>query len=135
MILYLLTISSQQKLQFIQKSDLDDVLKWLHQNIPAFHVYRSSYERSGKYSQLHFHGIISVGNYFHWKPYVQYGDADFMHLTFRVQWQRIRDVHGATSYVFKDTHNDSIKQDQIFQENVFKYNYFNIDTQEYKLLI
>ena len=132
MILYLLTISCQQKTEFISKEDLDEVLTWLRHNEPTFHVYKYSYERSGKYGQLHFHGIIQVRSAFRWKPFIQYGDLDHMNLTYRVHWKRINDYEGAVSYIYKDTRNCPVKQDQIFNENMYKYHYFNMDSQQFE---
>ncbi len=134
MILYLLTVSCQQKQNFISKSDLRDVILWLKMSIQSFKVYNYSYERSGYYNQLHFHGIISASRYHRWKPYTQYGDFEYCVNTFRIQWSRIHDYDGAVSYVYKDTFNDPIKQDQIFIENIYKYHYFDMDTQLYSRL-
>ncbi len=133
MILYLLTVICQQKLKFVCKRDLDSVLLWLKMNISSLKVYQSCYERSGVYSQLHFHGIVSTSSYFRWKPYIQYGDTEVNNCTFRVHWSRIHDYEGAVSYVYKDTHNCDVKQSQIFNENIFKYHYFNMDSQTYDL--
>ncbi len=132
MILYLLTISCQQKSNFVCKKDLDEVLLWLKMNETSFHVYKFVYERSGKYSQFHFHGIIGISSYFRWKPFAQYGDSEYMNNTFRVQWKRINNYEGAVSYVYKDTHNCYAKQQQIFMENVYKYHFFNMDKQTFE---
>ncbi len=131
MILYLLTISCQQKTEFILKEDLDEVLIYLKLNEDSIHIYKSSYERSGKYHQLHFHGIIEVKSAFRWKPYIQYGDLDHMNLTFRIHWKRINNYLGAVEYVYKDTHNSPIKQLQIFQENIYKYHRFDTSSQHF----
>ncbi len=134
MILYLLTVSCQQKQNYISESNLRDVLLWLKMSIQSFKVYNYSYERSGYYHQLHFHGIIAVSNRFRWKPYTQYGDVEHCENTFRIQWSRIHDYEGAVSYVYKDTHNCSVKQDQIFNENIYQHHYFNIDLQTFRRL-
>ncbi len=132
MILYLLTISCQQKKAFVQQSDLDEVLLWLKMNEDTFHVYKQSYERSGKYLQLHFHAIVGIRTTFRWRPYTQYGDTEVMALTFRVHWSRVTDYPGAVLYVYKDTKNNSVVQQQIFIQNLYKYHYFNMDTQEFE---
>ncbi len=134
MILYLLTISCQQKNQFVSKEDLDEVINWLKLSEESLHVWKHSYERTGRYTQLHFHAIVSVRSGFYWKPYIQYGDRDYMHLTFRVQWKRCGHFPGAVKYIYKDTHNSDIVQDQIFNENMYKYHYFNIDNQTLQLI-
>ncbi len=133
MILYLLTISCQQKTKYVSKYDIDQVISWIKLNEPTVHIISFAYERTGHYAQLHFHATLRVKSSFRWKPFIQYGDTDFMHLTFRVQWKRVGTYgyQGAYMYVTKDTHEDPILQDQIFNENMFKYHYFNMDTQSY----
>jgi len=134
MILYLLTVICQQKLNYISKQSLDSVLLWLKMNISSLKVYQRCYERSGVYSQLHFHAIVKTSSYFRWKPFIQYGDTEVNNCTFRVHWSRIHDYEGAVSYIYKDTHNCAVLQSQIFAENMFKYHYFDMDSQRFKRL-
>lgn len=124
---YLLTISCQQKKLFVCKKNLDEVIRWISDNNNSFVILHHSYERSGKYSQLHFHALVSFKGY--WKPYTQWGDLDYTHLSFRIQWVKIRDAFGAINYIYKDTLNNKFRQEFIHIMNHYKYNYFNIDTQ------
>ncbi len=129
MILYLLTISCQQKLIYVSKQDLDEVLLWLKMNIPTFHVYKHSYERSGQYTQLHFHGIIEMTGM--WRQFIQYGDSLYQNKTFRLQFSRITDYPGALKYVLKDTHDSLVRQNNVFLMNYYKYHFFNQTTQQF----
>lgn len=129
MILYLLTISCQQKSKLVEQRNLDEVILWLKLNIPSLKIYNHSYERSGKHTQLHFHGIVMTKSRFRYKPFIQYGDVEHMHLTYRIQWSRITNYQGAIDYIYKDTQNNLILQDQIITENYYKYSFFNMDTQ------
>lgn len=131
MILYLLTISCQQKLNYVSKQNLDEVILWLKMNHISFKVYKHSYERSGKYSQLHFHGIVQMAG--RWLPFTQYGDSAVMDNTFRLQWSRVTDYPGALDYVLKDTKGIASEQDEIIILNYYQYHFFNQTTQEFQL--
>ncbi len=134
MILYLLTISCQQKKKLVLERDLNEVLDWLQTNEHSFKVLNMAYERSGKYSQLHFHGIVSVRKNFHYRPFTQYGDVDHNLLTFKIDYQRVSNLEGALAYIYKDTQNDRILQQQILTLNYYKHHYFNQDTQLFELI-
>ncbi len=114
---YLLTISCQQKKVQIYQKDLQEVLRW----IPLEGILHSSYETTGSYGQLHYHAIVDYSGL--WKAYTQYGDGVHCN-SFRVQWSKVRNLRGAIRYVYKDTHNNKILQDQIIRENWYKYNLY-----------
>ncbi len=132
---YLLTISAQQLKHYISRSNLDEVCIWIYQNNPSFEVHQYSYERTGHYQSLHFHAIVTVDLPFFYSPYTQYGDSEFMHNTFRIQWKRVYSLCRAIQYVHKDNHNSDIVQHQILTENYYKHHYFNIDTQSFVSLL
>lgn len=125
---YLITISCQQKLQYVSEYDLYQVLLWLPPSLLVLHY---SYETSGKYGQLHYHAVVEYNGL--WNPYTQYGDSSYC-LSFRIQWKRITKLEGAIKYVYKDTHNDPIIQNDIIIGNEFKHKYFNPESGEFELL-
>ncbi len=131
MILYLVTISCQQKLIEVSQSDLHEVIMWLKMNINSLHIYHYSYETTGKYNQLHFHAIAGMTGM--WKPFTQWGEAPYTK-TYRIQWSKIADYPGALDYVYKDTNNNPSIQDQILILNHYKHNYFNMTTQSFQQL-
>jgi len=98
-------------------------------SIPTFKVFIHSYERSGKYTQLHFHAIISMSG--KWSPFTQYGDREHMNRTFRLQFSRVTDYPGALAYVIKDTQDIVVRQDTVFLLNYYKHHFFNQTTQEF----
>ncbi len=113
--LYLLTISCQQKEKYVRVQDIEEVIKWLPCKVKV-----SSFETSGKYRQLHYHAIVKHKGYY--KAYTQYGDST-SDLSFKVQWTTIHDLKGATSYVLKDTRGNPIIQDQIIDDNIIQHEY------------
>ncbi len=131
MVHYMLTISCQQKKSFIVKSDLKEVVLWLKMNIHHLKVYTHVYETSGGYNQLHFHAIVDVKHNFSYRPFTKWGDIDFTHHTFRVQWTKIVDLQGAYHYLYKDQHYNN--QDEILIRNLYKHYYFDIDNQQFIL--
>ncbi len=126
---YMITISSQQKTKFISKANIDSVILWLKMNINSLNICKHVYERSGKYEQLHFHGIVEVLKSFSYKAFTQYGCKEVCDLTFRVQWTKIVDLEGSVQYLLKDLWIES--QDQILIQNIYEYHYFNMDSQEF----
>ncbi len=124
----MITISANSKKEFISKDNLDDVLRWLRMN--HIRVTDVNYENSGLYKQLHIHALAFTTRGFRWKPFIQYGD-NIHCIGFRVQWVRVHDMVGALGYIRKDTHNNPIKQDQIFISNYYSAHYFNMDLQRY----
>ncbi len=119
---YMVTISCQQKGDYISKVMIDEVIMWLKMNIDSLHIIRSVYESSGKYRQLHWHAIVVVKRNFHYAPYTQYGQYDINKNTYRMQWRRIYDMEGAINYISKDLRYRS--QEAILQSNYFSINRF-----------
>ncbi len=99
---YLLTISSQQKKLQISKKDLQDIILWLKMNIPSLNFIEERYEVSGKYTQLHFHGIVSVSSRFQYRAFAQWGDLEHTNKTYRVHWSKMYNYNGALKYIDKD---------------------------------
>ncbi len=99
---YLVTISCQQKKEYIDRGMLDRVIRWLKMNVDHLSIIRSVYENSGKYRQLHWHAIISVPKNFYYRPYTAYGDLSLNMNTYRVQYKKIYDINGAIKYINKD---------------------------------
>ncbi len=130
MVFYLLTISCQQKKDFIQKYQLDEVCLWLKMNIASLHIQPYVYETSGKYNQLHYHAIVSVDKYFRFKPFTACGSIETTN-TFRVQWSKVDNLSGALQYIQKDLWYAS--QGEILIRNYYKYNMFNQTTQEFNV--
>ncbi len=110
---YLLTISCQQKKKIITESHILDVILWLKMSISSLKIIDYEYETSGKYEQLHFHGIICVKSGFRYKPFTVYGDASIMP-TFSVNWRPITYLSGAYKYI----HKDSLQT--LFSQNLYK---------------
>ncbi len=94
-IYYLLTVSCQQKKEYITKSDINVVLR----SLPAMDYKAFAYETSGKYSQLHYHAVVEYkGSY---KPFTSWGSIEHT-LTYRIHWVRVWDLKKAIEYVYKD---------------------------------
>ncbi len=129
---YLLTISAQQKNDFIQKWQLDDVCLWLKMNIASLHIQPLVYETSGKYNQLHLHAIVTIDKYLSYRPFTAYGEKNKTLNTFRIQWSKVDNLSGALQYLQKDLWYES--QGEILIRNFYKYNYFNMDTQQFDRL-
>ncbi len=125
---YMVTISCQQKKEFIDKVMPDEIIIWLKMCIPSLKVKEFVYENSGKYGQLHFHGIVLVRKGFSYRKFTSYGDAR-VDISYRIQWTKIEDLQGAREYIKKDITYNS--QDEILVNNLFKYKFFNMDTQTY----
>ncbi len=110
---YLMTISCQQKTKIITESHILDVIMWLKMNISSLKIIDYEYETSGKYEQLHFHGIISVKSGFKYKPFTKYGDHTIMP-SFSINYKQITYLFGAYKYI----HKDSLQT--LFSNNLYK---------------
>jgi len=83
---YLLTITSQQKLDKIHVHEIRDIIFWLEAHGVIFIITR--YEDHGKYKQLHSHCMVRyIGRYNH---LTKWGDQEFTYNTFQVHWKKIR---------------------------------------------
>ncbi len=118
-ITYLITISCQQKKDYIDRDMLDKVIIWLKMGVDHLNIIRSVYENSGKYRQLHWHGIISVPKNFYYRPYTAYGDLSLSMNTYRIQYKKIYDIKGAIKYINKDLRYKT-------QEDILLENYYSI---------
>ncbi len=119
---YMITISCQQKKDYINKDILDEVILWLKMSIDSLHIIRSVYENSGKYRQLHWHAIVSVKPKFRYAPYTQFGDKNITGNTYRIQWEKIYNLEGAYNYLKKDLLHQT--QNDIFTNNYYSVNRF-----------
>ncbi len=82
---YLLTISCQQKKEYVSREDLDRIINWLQQCGVIFQEY--CYENHGLYGQLHVHAIVIYkGKY---SKLTKWGDTDYLDTTFRIHWKKI----------------------------------------------
>lgn len=118
---YLLTISKHQKKDYVDKSDLNAIivtLKWKH---PSLTFTEYSYENTGKYRQLHFHGLCRVNGK------IMYKDNNSIN-GYRLQWKPVWDTAGAIKYITKDTQGNKYRQEQILVENYYNHNYGFIST-------
>lgn len=129
---YLITITPNQVKHYISVQDINDVILWLKMAIPSLHILHYSYENSGHYRYLHFHAVVEVTKYFRWSPYTKFGIKETHNTTFRVFWKRVTKLQGAIEYVYKDTHNNSILQDQILKNNYYLHHYYNTDTEKFE---
>ncbi len=121
---YMVTISCQQKNDYISQVQLDDILTWLEQGIQSFTVIHHVYETSGAYHQLHCHALVKVDKSnslsFIKKRFNQYStDSN----SYRIQWSPVYDYYGACAYLLKDQR--YITQDQILLNNYYSINRFN----------
>lgn len=117
---YLVTISCQQKKDYITPSALDNIVQWLRTSIEHCAIDDFVYETSGKYKQLHCHFIMAVPYTFRYKAYTQWGDKDITINTFRIHWKKITHLSGAIKYINKDLQHQS-------QEEILFWNYYSIN--------
>lgn len=127
MILYLLTISCQQKKEFILPMDLHIVINHLQKS--GVIILKGRYENHGLYNQLHFHAIVNYSGYY--KSLTQYGDKEH-DKTYRIDFKRIRPgtVFAVDNYLNKQN------QDQVLTTNYWKIPnlYYNQDTCNFELV-
>ncbi len=116
---YLVTIICQQKKEYIDRGMIDEVIRWLKRSIGRLYIFRSVYENSGKYKQLHWHGVISVPKNFYYKPYTAYGDRSLGMNTYQIQYKKIYDINGAFKYINKDLRYQT-------QMDILQNNYYSI---------
>ncbi len=130
---YLVTIRGCRVLEFVSKSELDEVILWLKMCINTLKIPVSSYERGGGYKQLHYHAVMQVPRGFRYSPYVLYGDKKNTK-QFNIQWKRITETpEKVVRYINKELVYNN--QDDIFIMNIFNYHYFNQTTQDYEFIV
>lgn len=117
---YLVTIRCSQVKDYITPSAIDNILEWLLSSIKGMSVGDSVYETSGKYSQLHWHGIISVPQSFIYRPYTRWGDKEVTINTYNIHWKKITLLSGAIKYINKDLQHQT-------QEDILFWNYYSIN--------
>lgn len=120
---YMLTISCQQKKDYISCSLLDEVIQWLKYAIDSLHITHTAYETSGKYRQLHWHAIVTVKEGFRYSPFTQFGAKDITRNTYCVNWTRVYSLPCAISYIYKDQQYKT--QQSIIEDNWYSINRFN----------
>lgn len=64
-----ITISAHDKTKYIAKSSIDAVLTQLKQANTSLTFYVRAYENSGKYNQLHFHGLAKANKPINYRKY------------------------------------------------------------------
>ncbi len=112
---YLLTIAKHQVLDYVHKSDLDQIMVFLKLKHDSLHVIESSYEISSLYKQLHFHAIVRLSHKIYYKKNNSLKG-------FRIQWKPIYNWKGAFRYVYKDSSNQ-YEQEQILVSNYLNHHY------------
>ncbi len=118
---YMVTISCQQKLDYINKSSLDSVILYLKLAVPRLKLLLHVYENTGRYKQLHWHGLITVPYPFYYRRHTHYS-ANQDGNSFRIQWTPVTFLKGAISYLQKDLRYQT--QNDIFLNNYYSVNRF-----------
>ncbi len=112
--LYMLTISKHQKLHYVLPQDIYSVIDSLKSKIHSLTLLTHSFERSGRYTQLHMHCLIQVIEFFKFKDYKS---INGFHLKFR----SINNLKGAIKYINKDTQGSPPIQDEILSLNKYTH--------------
>ncbi len=112
--LYMLTISKHQKLSYVLPCDIYSVLQSLKADITSLIILDQSLETTGLYSQLHFHGLVSINEFFKFKNFKTING-------FQLSWKTINNLCGALNYIYKDTHKKDHVQDQIIALNTYTH--------------
>ncbi len=120
---YMITIIAQQRKDYIEKWQLDEVIDYLGKFVPSMSIIHSVYEISGKYRQLHYHAIVKVKKALRYKQFTSFGSKDLTGNTYRIQWTRVYDYFKACAYLLKDLRYKT--QDEIFIDNYYSVNRFN----------
>ncbi len=94
---YFITISSQQKGNQVRLQELEDVQFWLSANGVKFICRR--YESTGKYKQLHFHGIARFKGRF--QGLVAWGAAGITDNTYSIRWVKVTNYYNLLTYLLK----------------------------------
>ncbi len=108
MVLYMITICKAQKLHYVDESELRSVLSYLYDH--HHYIVDYTFERHGKYRQLHCHAIIDT----------QPDYKTYKVIPFRVYYSEIYDKDGAVKYLYKYAYN-TYMQEQILVENQYSY--------------
>ncbi len=95
---YFITISAQQKANKVRRQELEDVQFWLSANGARFICRR--YESTGKYNQLHFHGIARFQGRF--QGLVSWGDAVNTDNSYSIRWVKVTNYYRLITYLLKE---------------------------------
>lgn len=109
--IYEVTISKHQKKDYVDESNIHDVISKLKFKNTTLYLIDKVYENSGKYSQLHLHGT-ALSN----KPI--YFKENNSILGFRIQWKRtyLNRLKGWHKYCHKEI-NSKYAQENTLLEN------------------
>ncbi len=125
MVLYMVSISCQQKLLEVYHDDFFEIITWLFNNI-KLSIRRTHYEYGIIYHQLHAHCIFDIKEkHFRWKPYTQYGSKKTHIKTFHIDWRKINNLSGAIKYITKDIGKSTLPYP-------YSHYFFNISTQQFE---
>ncbi len=95
---FFITIRKHQVKDYVDVQDIMNIIGYLISRLPTLRVGSNSFETDKRYKQLHFHGIITVNEYFRYKYLTSYSG-------FRIYWKPIYSHKGLISYITKDTPN------------------------------
>lgn len=116
---YAITISKHQKKDYVDKSELNDVLTILKQRNTTLNIHSYVYENSGKYKQLHFHGTGQATVPIYYKKNCSING-------FRIEWKLMKSATDRarwSKYISKEAYN-RYAQEHILEENYYHYNNF-----------
>ena len=83
---YGVTVSKHQKTDYVDKSDLDQVLTELKLRLNTLNILHQRYENSGKYRQLHVHTYCKLNEYINYRDHCSING-------FHVKFDRLRKVN------------------------------------------
>lgn len=117
---YAVTISKHQKKDYVDKSEIENVLSILIRNNDGKKLSFGPvvYENSGQYSQLHLHGVCTSVTSIYFKENCSIDG-------FRIQWKRIHsrvDYDKWIDYITKEVRNQ-FDQNDVLICNFYNYNY------------
>ncbi len=122
---YFLTISCQQKKEWIHENEIKIIIEHLTRCGVTF--LKIVYENGGIYNQLHVHAIVLFhGLYF---GLTKYGDQD-VDKSFQIHWKKMRGRKCPRIEDYMDKQQG--QHPRIL--NWYKTHYFNQDNQEFKLI-
>lgn len=100
---YMVTIAKHQVKDYVDKSDIDLVLKTLKERFNTLDYIVIGYELMPKYNQLHCHAVVQLMENVYFKK-------NNSILGFRVQWSPCKNMNGAIQYCTKDAYNKYAQQ-------------------------
>lgn len=112
------TISSHTKTGYVDKSNLEAIMKTLKERLNTLNFLLIRYENSGKYAQLHMHALVKVRESFR---YSQNCSIDGFHILWKKLHSR-KDTVEWVNYCNKEAYH-RFSQEQILAHNYYKHNY------------